>query len=85
MKKLILIFLIVKGIDVAAQRPSKSRYKLGYKIELTSHSISGGRAKTQAKISLVGGIWCQIKMSKNLNAQAELIYIEKGTEEAGIL
>ena len=79
MKQLIFFVVLSICIDASAQRQSKSRYKLGYKIGVTSHQITGGRAKSGAKQSLIGGVWCQIKLGKKWTAQAEVIFVEKGT------
>jgi len=45
--------------------------------------MTGGRVKSPSKIALIGGIWFQIKISKNWTAQAEAIYVEKGTRGIG--
>ena len=66
-------------IDVSAQHQFQGRYKLGVKVGMSNVNMTGGRVKSPWKIALIGGIWCQIKMSKNWTAQAEAIYVEKGT------
>ena len=79
MKKFIFFIILFISIDVSAQRQSQGSYKFGVKGGMSSVNMTGTRVKSPWKIALVGGIWCQIRMSKNWTAQAEAIYIEKGT------
>lgn len=78
MKKLILFVMLLLCIDLSAQRQSKSRYHLGYKLGMVSAKMTGGRVKSGSRIVFEGGVWCQIKMSKSWSGQVEVIYVEKG-------
>lgn len=83
MSKLILFFLITICSGVLAQGQSKNKYKLGCKLGVVDVNMTGGRVKSPSKIALIGGAWFQIKISKNWTAQAEAIYVEKGTRGIG--
>jgi hypothetical protein len=78
-KNLLLFCVLLVVAAVSAQHQPIARFKLGAKLGMSNVNMSGGRVSSPSKIALVGGIWCQLKLSKNWSVQAEAIYIEKGT------
>ena len=78
MKKLLLLFFIVKCGDVSAQSRFKDRYKLGIVFGGLTTNVTSGRVKSHSKGGYEIGIWQQLKISKNWSIQAELYYAVKG-------
>lgn len=83
MKSIILFILIIFWVEIVAQKSSKSFHNLGGKIGVVSANMQGGRVKSSSRIVFEGGIWCRIKLGKRWTAQAEVMYIEKGTDFKG--
>lgn len=80
MKKLfILIVMLTICLDVRSQGKLKTHAKFGLKLGLGMHTVTGYPIKTHPKLSLTGGMWVQIKISKNWTIQSELTMIGKGT------
>jgi Outer membrane protein beta-barrel domain len=79
--KSFFIFYVMSIIclDVWSQGKLNNRCKVGLKLGLGMHTISGFPIKTQPKPALMGGIWVQLKISKSWTMQAELYEIGKGT------
>lgn len=80
MKKITFFIFIVIWSNGLAQKGFKATSKLGAKIGVVSANMQGGRVKSGSRIVFEGGIWCQIKLSKKWTGQAELMYVEKGTD-----
>lgn len=78
MKKFIFLFLISICINSPAQPDFKRGFRLGMKGGLTSAKVSGGRVKTNSRITFTGGFWVQLKMNKHWTAQVEVLFVEKG-------
>ena len=66
-------------LDVWSQSKLNNRCKVGLKLGLGMHTITGCPVKTHPKPALMGGMWVQIKISKSWTMQAELYEIGKGT------
>ena len=80
MKKLFIFFvMLVICLDVWSQGKLKPKCKVGLKLGLGVHTITGCPVKTHPKPALIGGMWVQIKISKSWTMQAELYEIGKGT------
>ena len=80
MKKLFIFFVMsIICLDVWSQGKLKTQSKIGLKLGLGMHTITGWPIKTHPKPALMGGIWVQIKISKSWTMQAELYEIGKGT------
>lgn len=79
-KTIVLFMLIVFWTGAMAQKTSERACDLGGKIGVVSASMRGGRIKSGPRIVFEGGIWCRIKLSKRWSGQAEILYIEKGTD-----
>ncbi|MBA3706013.1 MAG: PorT family protein [Bacteroidetes bacterium] len=80
MKKFFIFFVMsIICLDVWSQAKLKTQYKFGFKLGCGMHTITGSPVKTHPRGSFMGGIWFQIKMSKNWTLQSELTYIDKGT------
>jgi hypothetical protein len=77
-KKLIIIFFIVKCVNVSAQSRFKDRYKLGITFGGLTTNVTSGRVKSHSKGGYEIGIWQRLKMSKSWAVQAELYYVVKG-------
>ncbi len=80
MKKL-YAFLIMSicCLDVCGQGQFKNHFKFGFKLGLGINTITGSAVKAFPRAGLmIGGLWFQIKMSKNWTMQTELIYSYKG-------
>ncbi|MBK6834674.1 MAG: outer membrane beta-barrel protein [Bacteroidetes bacterium] len=79
MKKL-YVFLIMSIIclDVCGQGQFKNHFKFGFKLGGGINTITGSTTITLPKGGLMGGLWFQIKISKNWTMQSELIYSYKG-------
>lgn len=80
MKTIALFMLIVFWTEAIAQKTSESSCNLGGKIGVVSANMVGGRIKSSSRIVFEGGIWCRIRLSKRWSGQAEILYIEKGTD-----
>ncbi len=80
MKKLFIFFvMLISCLDVWSQGKLKNQCKVGLKLGLGMHTITGCPVKTHPKPALMGGMWVQIKISKSWTMQAELYEIGKGT------
>lgn len=79
MKKL-YIFLIMSicCLNVCGQGQFKNHFKFGFKLGGGMHTITGSTTIMLPRAGLMGGMWFQIKMSKNWTMQSELIYSYKG-------
>lgn len=79
-KKLFIFFVMsIICIDVCSQSKLKTQCKVGLKLGLGMHTITGYPVKTHPKPALLGGMWVQIKISKKWTMQSELSMIGKGT------
>ena len=73
MKKLFVCFVLsIICLDVWSQA------KFGFESGLGMYTITSSRVKTHPRITLMGGMWLQIKMSKSWTVQSELTYCQKG-------
>ncbi len=80
MKKLFIFFVMsIICLDVWSQGKLKTQSKIGLKLGLGMHTITGWPMKTHPKPALMGGMWVQIKISKSWTMQAELYELGKGT------
>lgn len=80
MKKLFFFcVMLIICLDVWSQGKLKPQCKVGLKLGLGAHTITGWPVKTHPKLALMGGIWVQIKISKSWSMQAELYELGKGT------
>lgn len=80
MKKFFIFFiLIIICFNVWSQSKLKNQCKFGFKLGLGMHTITGCPIRTNPKPALMGGMWIQLKISKNWTMQAELYEIGKGT------
>lgn len=80
MKKLFIVIVmsIICG-DVWPQGKLKTHCHFGLKLGSGIQTITGFPVKIKPRIAFMGGIWVQIKISKNWAMQAELTQIGKGT------
>lgn len=80
MKKF-FIFCVMTMIclDVWSQGKLKNQCKLGLKLGLGMHTVTGYPIKTHLKPALMGGMWILIKISKSWTIQSELSIMGKGT------
>ena len=79
MKKLFVCFVLsIICLDVWSQGNFKTRCKFGFELGLGMHSITSGLVETHPRITAMGGMWLQIKMSKSWTMQYELTYSQKG-------
>lgn len=78
-KKIFRLYLIIHCLNVSAQSHFENRYKYGFKMGYTLHTITGGRVKSLPKGYFEGGLWLQLELSKKWTAQTEILYVEKGT------
>jgi outer membrane immunogenic protein len=80
MKKFFVCFVLsIICLDVWSQAKLKTQCKFGFELGLGMHTITSSRVKTHPRITLMGGMWLQIKMSKSWTVQSELTYSQKGT------
>ncbi len=80
MKKLFIVFVMsIICFDAWSQGKLKPQCKVGLKLGLGMHTITGCPVKTHPKPALLGGMWVQINISKSWSMQAELYEIGKGT------
>lgn len=79
MKKL-YVFLIMSicCLDVCGQGQFKNHFKFGFKLGAGVNTITGSTVKTFPHGGLTGGMWFQIKVSKNWTMQSEVLYTYKG-------
>jgi len=71
--------MLIICLDVWSQSKLKNQCKFGLKLGLGMHTITGCPIRTQPKPAMTGGVWVQIKISKNWTMQSELTRIDKGT------
>jgi hypothetical protein len=76
--KVIVAFLIVWCFEIPAQPSIRRGYKYGWKLGYTLNTITGPRVKTHPKDAFMGGLWFQLKLSKQWTGQAEFLFVEKG-------
>ena len=80
MKKLFVFFVMsIICLDVWSQSKLKTQCKIGLKLGVGMHTITGFPLRTHPKPALMGGMWVQIKISKSWTMQAELYELGKGT------
>jgi len=79
LKYLLVLFLVSCSLLISAQSYNKELYRFGWKFGYTAHTITGGRVKSKVKDYFEGGLWLQLKLSKKWTAQAEILFVEKGT------
>jgi hypothetical protein len=80
MKKLFIFFVMsIICLNGWSQSKFKLQGKFGLKLGLGMHTITGCPVKTHPKPAMMGGMWVQIKISKNWTMQSELTRIDKGT------
>lgn len=80
MKKVFILFVMsIICLDVWSQAKLKTQYKFGVKLGFGMQDITGSPVKTHPRNAFMGGMWFQIKMSKNWTLQSELTYVNKGT------
>jgi len=65
-------------LDVWSQSKLKPQCKIGLKLGLGMHTVTGYPIKMHPKPALMGGMWVQLKISKSWTMQAELYEIGKG-------
>ncbi|MBK6836508.1 MAG: PorT family protein [Bacteroidetes bacterium] len=70
--------MLIYCLDVCGQGQFKNHFKLGFKLGMGMHTITGSTTITLPRAGLMGGMWFQIKMSKSWTMQSELIYSYKG-------
>ncbi len=79
MKKLFVFFVMsIIYLDVRSQSKLNTQFKIGLKLGVGMHTITGYPVKTHPKPALMGGMWVQLKISKSWTMQAELYEIGKG-------
>ncbi|MDX2173615.1 MAG: porin family protein [Bacteroidota bacterium] len=80
MKRLFIFFVMsIICHNVRSQGKFKTQCKFGFKFGSGMQTITGSPVKTKPRITFMGGIWVQIKISKSWTMQAELTQIGKGT------
>lgn len=65
-------------LDVWSQSKLNTQCKIGLKLGVGMHTVTGYPVKTHLKPALMGGAWVQLKISKSWAMQAELYEIGKG-------
>jgi len=70
-------------LDVWSQGKFKGQCRFGLKFGSGAQTITGCPIKTKPRVTFMGGIWVQIKISKSWTMQAELTNIGKGTGLGG--
>lgn len=79
MKKLFIFFVMsIICLDVWSQSKLNTQCKIGLKLGVGMHTVTGYPVKTHLKPALMGGAWVQLKISKSWAMQAELYEIGKG-------
>lgn len=78
-KLFIFCVMTISCLDVWSQSKLKNQCKFGLKLGAGMHTVTGYPIKTHPKPALIGGMWIQIKISKNWTMQSELTMIGKGT------
>lgn len=78
MRKVLLTIFIFNCVWLCGQHSYKSPFRVGLKLGLSVHTLSGDLTESRAGKNLLGGFWFQLKMNKKWTAQTELLLIDKG-------
>ena len=81
MKKNIVCLLFCGFLSISSQAQS---FGGGISIGLSTSQISGDHLGGFNKIGLISGVYTNLKIKKNLSAQFEITYIEKGSKNPNI-
>ncbi len=71
--------LLMSCLNAWSQGKLKTQCQFGIKLGVGLHTITGCPVKTKPGVAFMGGMWVQIRISKNWTMQSELNRIDKGT------
>jgi hypothetical protein len=82
LRKNLVIIAIFHCVWLCAQHSYKSRYRAGFKLGYSYHTLTGDLTNSRPAGDFLGGFWFQLKMNKKWTAQTELLLLDKGIGDA---
>ncbi len=78
LKKYLAVIAIFHCVWLSAQHNNKFPVRVGLKLGLLVHTLSGDLTESRPGVNALAGAWLQLKMDKKWTAQVELLLLDKG-------